>query len=205
MRASSPNQQTPLSSMSQGQVHPYSSSHHGYSPSSHCKLPSPPSPVFINNKNTIRTSLVSTLKIKDIVDLATPRESMSTGEGYQQRQTSIVINEDTSCTETPLSPGHQFVFKKPVYNHHYHATHYHHLERHDSIFQELKHLFKRNPRRSLLHHRTSSSSSVNDTSISDYSFGNEFNKDLEQRYGKWGKGTLNESGNHDVLILFFLM
>jgi hypothetical protein len=135
------------------------------------------------------------MKIKDIIDPASPRDTTSIPEGYQERQIVMAVNDDTDSTETPLSPGHQFVFKKPVYNHHYHATHYHHLERHDSIFQELKHLFKRNSKRTLSHHRTSSSNSLNDSSSSNYSFGNEFNKDLEQRYGKWGKRKPNESEN----------
>lgn len=72
----------------------------------------------------------------------------------------------------------QFIFEKPTYNHHYKETHFNHLDRHDSFFDGIKHLF---------HPLTSRRSSTRSSASSTPSFGNEFNKDLEQRYGKWGK------------------
>ncbi|ORZ08115.1 kinase-like domain-containing protein [Absidia repens] len=118
----------------------------------------------------------------------------------------------SSEISTVVSPGDQFIFKKPVYNQHYHDTHFHHLVRHDSLFQGLKHrLFKRTNTtlsRSMIHSPTISNNNTTTTtsasrssdssscshSISDYSFGNEFNKDLEHRYGKWGAFVGKGSG-----------
>lgn len=92
-----------------------------------------------------------------------------------------------SHSPTLSSTGDQFIFKKPIYNQHYHDTHYHHLERHDSLFQDIKQMFKRNPSTRTNSPTAATTSSSISSITSDYSFGNEFNKDLEHRYGKWGK------------------
>ncbi|ORZ14675.1 kinase-like domain-containing protein [Absidia repens] len=112
---------------------------------------------------------------------------------------------DLSKSES--APSQQFVFKKPVYDSHYLSTHYNHLERHDSIFKEFKHLFKRNSR-----HGTSKLSDVGSQRSSKsgigsgsgcvaYSFGNEFNKDLKHHYGKWGKYCDRERFGGSVCVI----
>jgi hypothetical protein len=93
-----------------------------------------------------------------------------------------------SRTSTPS----QFVFKKPEYNSHYHHTHFHHLEKKDTIFHDLKQFFKKSQdkkkKKLLLDDASSvrSSGSSVYSKQSDLSFANEFNKNLEGRYGKWG-------------------
>lgn len=122
---------------------------------------------------------------KTVNDLAPSSDPLNSTEARLQCQTS------TNRLGTPPPPqpqnnrqrlAQQFIFKKPTYNDHYKETHFNHLERHDSLFNGLKHLFRLHPLSSL---RSSTRSSVSTNST--YSFGNEFNKDLEQRYGKWGK------------------
>lgn len=93
-----------------------------------------------------------------------------------------------SRTSTPS----QFVFKKPEYNSHYHHTHFHHLEKKETIFHDLKQFFKKSQDKKKKKHLLDDSSSVRSSSSSvysrqsDLSFANEFNKNLEGRYGKWG-------------------
>ncbi|KAI8884089.1 kinase-like protein [Backusella circina FSU 941] len=103
----------------------------------------------------------------------------------------------------------QFVFKKPEYDNHYHHTHFHHhLEKKNSIFNDLRRLFvKRNgeknkKNRSLVEDVTSvkSSGSSMYSKQSDLSFANEFNKDLEGRYGKWGDFVGKGSGGSVRII-----
>ncbi|OZJ02729.1 hypothetical protein BZG36_04708 [Bifiguratus adelaidae] len=47
-----------------------------------------------------------------------------------------------SETPTRATTPSQFLFNKPEYNHHYHQTHYHHLERKETFFHDLKRFFK---------------------------------------------------------------
>jgi hypothetical protein len=84
-----------------------------------------------------------------------------------------------SKSDTPS----QFIFKKPEYNKRYHHTHFHHkLEKKDTIFKDLKKLFKSDKKKAKKNIMKSSNSS-----LTDLSFANKFNKDLEGKYGKWGK------------------
>ena len=105
------------------------------------------------------------------------------------RPTSAMGSATVSRTNTPA----QFVFKKPEYNSHYHHTHFHHLEKKDTIFHDLKRFFKKNQDKKKKKHLLDDTSSVRSSASSvysrqsDLSFANEFNKDLEGRYGKWGK------------------
>jgi hypothetical protein len=105
----------------------------------------------------------------------------------------------------PTTPS-QFVFKKPEYNSHYHHTHFHHLEKKDTVFHDLKKFFKKNQdkkkKKSLLLDDTSSVQSGGSSVYSrqsDLSFANEFNKNLEGRYGKWGK--LIYLAYHNVIMI----
>ncbi|KAI8340265.1 kinase-like domain-containing protein [Chlamydoabsidia padenii] len=82
----------------------------------------------------------------------------------------------------------QFIFEKPMYNQHHQSDR---LERHDPFFEHVKHLFQHNPHN--IHH-TSSHPKDSPT------FGNEFNKDLEQRYGKRGS-FIGEGSSGSVRII----
>ncbi|KAI8394070.1 kinase-like domain-containing protein [Radiomyces spectabilis] len=93
----------------------------------------------------------------------------------------------------------QFIFKKPEYDSHYHHTHFHHLEKKDTILNDLKHFFKKKSRKSYIDDDgTSVRSSV--SMHSDISFANEFNKDLGKRYGKWGQFVGKGSGGSVRII-----
>lgn len=86
-------------------------------------------------------------------------------------------NSTVSLPSRPATPS-QFVFKRPQYNKEYHHTHFHHLEKKDTIFHDLKRFFKGDKKKKKL---------PSIASNSDLSFANEFNRDLEGKYGKWGK------------------
>jgi hypothetical protein len=137
--------------------------------------------------------------------------SQFTTSGSQTPKTPLTKNSDISTPQrindqlisaagsiiTHIITPSQFVFKKPEYNSHYHHTHFHHhLEKKDTIFKDLKRLFiKKNgdkkKKSRLLEDMTSANSSGSSiySKQSDLSFANEFNKDLEGRYGKWGKSS----------------
>lgn len=94
-----------------------------------------------------------------------------------------------SASLTSLPPGRpttpsQFVFKRPTYNKEYHHTHFHHLEKKETIFHELKKFFKSDKSKKKSKKNASLTSLK---SSSEISFANEFNRDLEGKYGKWGK------------------
>lgn len=126
--------------------------------------------------------------------------SYSTPHRSPLRNRSVTGSATTSGTTTPS----QFVFKKPEYNHHYHQTHYHHLEKRDSLFGDLKRLFRHSSqigahgRKSHHNHRHGSSpdddthgtSSETHTPTRQFSFANKFNEDIKEKYGKWGKFTV---------------
>lgn len=89
----------------------------------------------------------------------------------------------TSIPSRPSTPS-QFQFKKPQYNHKYHQTHFHHLEKKDTLFHGLKRFFKGDKKKKKHQLRDGN---VYSNSSSDLSFANDFNRDIEGRYGKWGK------------------
>ncbi|RUS13630.1 kinase-like domain-containing protein [Endogone sp. FLAS-F59071] len=105
-----------------------------------------------------------------------------------------------SMTTSSTTPS-QFIFKKPEYNHHYHQTHYHHLEKRDSFFGDLKRLFRHSSQMGAhgrkghhQHHHSSPdddtqgvTSSGTPTPTRQFSFANKFNEDIKEKYGKWGK------------------
>ncbi|GAB5593706.1 serine/threonine protein kinase [Umbelopsis nana] len=113
----------------------------------------------------------------------------------------------------PSTPS-QFIFKKPEYDHHYHHTHFHHLEKKDTVFHDLKRFFKGGDRKHKQHHSTKSErkpkkrvhkeDSVSAMSVtsrtSELSFANEFNRDIEGRYGKWGRFIGKGAGGSVRLI-----
>jgi hypothetical protein len=94
------------------------------------------------------------------------------------------IPHSASATSLPVRPTtpSQFIFKRPQYNKEYHQNHFHHLEKKDSVFKEFKNLFKSDKKKLPKKAKTPSVKSG-----SELSFANEFNRDLEGKYGKWGK------------------
>ncbi|KAI8644483.1 kinase-like domain-containing protein [Parasitella parasitica] len=118
------------------------------------------------------------------------------------RPTSVVSSATISRTNTPA----QFIFKKPEYNSHYHHTHFHHLEKKDTIFHDMKRFFKKNQDKKKKRNLLDDSSSVRSSGSSvysrqsDLSFANEFNKNLEGRYGKWGEFVGKGSGGSVRII-----
>lgn len=112
----------------------------------------------------------------------------SRGAGQQAEQKPAPsASTSTSIPSRPSTPS-QFMFQKPKYNSKYHQTHFHHLEKKDThnLFHGLKRFFKGEKKSSKKPQKFANgtrSSSV----ASDLSFANEFNKDIEGRYGKWGK------------------
>lgn len=101
------------------------------------------------------------------------------------------VTTKSAPTSRPTTPS-QFVFKKPEYDSHYHHTHFHHLEKKDTIFNDLRRFFKKShgkKKKSLLVEDASGVRSSNSSVYSkhsDLSFANEFNKNIQSRYGKWG-------------------
>lgn len=79
----------------------------------------------------------------------------------------------------PTTPS-QFVFKRPQYNKEYHHTHFHHLEKKETILHDLKKFFKSDKKKE-------KKKPTLTKSASEISFANEFNRDLEGKYGKWGE------------------
>lgn len=114
--------------------------------------------------------------------------SLSPEHSGDETLSSNVNNDSSSASVTapsrPTTPS-QFIFKKPEYNKQYHHTHFHHhhhSEKKDTLFKDIKKLFKSSDKKKKAAASRSSTTSV----YSDHSFANEFNKDLEGKYGKWG-------------------
>ncbi|KAG1450309.1 hypothetical protein G6F56_008388 [Rhizopus delemar] len=104
---------------------------------------------------------------------------------------SVKFNSSTnSLPVRPTTPS-QFVFKRPTYNKEYHHTHFHHLEKKKTIIHDLKRFFKADKKI-----KSPSIASSN----SELSFANEFNRDLEGKYGKWGKFVGKGAGGSVRLI-----
>ncbi|KAI8988440.1 kinase-like domain-containing protein [Mycotypha africana] len=125
---------------------------------------------------------------------------------------SVLSDYNSSRSISRSSTPSQFVFKKPEYDSHYHHTHFHHLEKKDTLFHDLKRFFKKASHHDhkkkkkglLLDHNDTSSVRSSASSVysrqSDLSFANEFNKDLEGRYGKWGEFVGKGSGGSVRII-----
>ncbi|KAI9301792.1 kinase-like domain-containing protein [Cunninghamella echinulata] len=147
----------------------------------------------------------SSIYKEDEISSSTPSLSIKKKKGNWKKLTmklnnkndeedqEIIPQQMDQLTITPPSTPNRFIFNKPAYDDHYHKTHYHHLQRHTSLFKDFKQLFKKTPLNHLLHlqhqqqqPKSSLESVALSPSVSDYSFGNEFNKDLESKYGTWG-------------------
>ncbi|KAI8638280.1 kinase-like domain-containing protein [Parasitella parasitica] len=114
------------------------------------------------------------------------------------------IPHSASVSSLPVRPTtpSQFIFKRPTYNKEYHHTHFHHLEKKETIFKDLKKLFKgdKNKKRSSKKDTDKKSKSPSIKSSSELSFANEFNRDLEGKYGKWGRFVGKGAGGSVRLI-----
>lgn len=122
---------------------------------------------------------------------------------------SISGSQVGSATISRVNTPSQFVFKKPEYDSHYHHTHFHHFEKKDTILHDLKRFFKKNQdkkKKKKLSIEEQSSIRSSGSSVyskhSDLSFANEFNKNIQSRYGKWGKVIFLIVFNSFVLIYF---
>ncbi|KAI8368948.1 kinase-like domain-containing protein [Blakeslea trispora] len=98
----------------------------------------------------------------------------------------------SSLHSRPSTPS-QFVFKKPQYNKEYHHTHFHRLEKKPTILKDLKKIFRSDKSKKEKYKTIHKSSS-------EISFANEFNKDLEGKYGKWGRFVGKGAGGSVRLI-----
>ncbi|ORZ10737.1 kinase-like domain-containing protein [Absidia repens] len=133
-----------------------------------------------------------------------PEKQQDTNNDSLQPHTSTSTSTINSLPARPTTPS-QFIFKRPEYNKNYHHTHFHHLEKKDTILHDLKRFFK-NDKNKKHHHKKSSVASARPSvassqgKISDLSFANEFNKDLEGRYGKWGRFVGKGAGGSVRLI-----
>jgi hypothetical protein len=106
-------------------------------------------------------------------------ESIATDSPLDERGLPLTNSSVNSLVATPS----QFIFKRPKYNKHYQHTHFHHLEKKDSLLQDIKNIFKsKNKKKGM----SRSSSTVSSKYGSELSFANEFNRDLEGKYGKQG-------------------
>lgn len=125
------------------------------------------------------------------INYATPPPNQSTTPNDGSTDSLFPSRPLSAASISRPSTPSQFVFKKPEYNSHYHHTHFHHLEKKDTIFHDLKKFFKKNSKKKTLLMDDTSSVQSGSSSVysrqSDLSFANEFNKNLEGRYGKWGK------------------
>lgn len=107
------------------------------------------------------------------------------------------ISQSASFASLPVRPTtpSQFVFKRPQYNKEYHQNHFHHLEKKDSVFKDFKNLFKSDKKK-----KTKKAKTPSVKSGSELSFANEFNRDLEGKYGKWGRFVGKGAGGSVRLI-----
>ncbi|GAN05426.1 hypothetical protein MAM1_0091c04897 [Mucor ambiguus] len=115
------------------------------------------------------------------------------------------IPHSASVSSLPVRPTtpSQFIFKRPNYNKEYHHTHFHHLEKKDTIFKDLKKLFKGDKHKKRSAKKDSidkKSKTPSVKSSSELSFANEFNRDLEGKYGKWGRFVGKGAGGSVRLI-----
>ncbi|KAI8334641.1 kinase-like domain-containing protein [Chlamydoabsidia padenii] len=122
---------------------------------------------------------------------------------HNNKNGSHSSTSSSTSHKRPTTPS-QFIFKKPEYNKNYHHTHFHHLEKKDTLLHELKRFFKHDKKKHNKKSIPSSSSrpslASSESRISDLSFANEFNKDLEGRYGKWGRFVGKGAGGSVRLI-----
>ncbi|KAI8366622.1 kinase-like domain-containing protein [Radiomyces spectabilis] len=132
---------------------------------------------------------------------ASTPQSLSRPPSGSRKDIKPTTSKSSSIPSARSSTPSQFIFKKPEYDKNYHHTHFHHLEKKDTLLHDLKRFFK--PDKSRKSKKSGEdTASVRSTSsrISDLSFANEFNRDLEGRYGKWGRFVGKGAGGSVRLI-----
>ena len=125
----------------------------------------------------------------DVDDNATLSSSGDAAINHRRRHDPTPsASTSTSIPSRPSTPS-QFLFKKPEYNSKHYQTHFHRLEKEKTLFHGLKRFFKndKKSKKNKNHPKPLLVSKSTNSSVSDLSFANEFNKDIEGRYGKWGK------------------
>ncbi|KAI8877658.1 kinase-like protein [Backusella circina FSU 941] len=121
------------------------------------------------------------------------QESITTVSPLDERGLPLINSSVNSLVATPS----QFIFKRPKYNKQYQHTHFHHLEKKDSLLQDIKNIFKSKSKKKNM---SRSSSTVSSKYGSELSFANEFNRDLEGKYGKQGRFVGKGAGGSVRLI-----
>lgn len=144
-------------------------------------IPSPPNtPSLTDKENQSFYTTISSL-------------SPETSIVMENNNTLSLFNQCSSASLSQLSrpstPA-QFVFEKPSYDKNYHKTHFHHHhsktnEKKEGFFKDLKRLLFRRSSDKKKSSRSSTVTAHSATSVT--SFANEFNTDLEDKYGTWGK------------------
>jgi hypothetical protein len=172
-----------------------------FDPSSNNSTVTPYTPASLSPRTS---GDVTTLATSDpSVSRASSGSASGSGSASEQGKTpSETTSRSGSGIIPPPRPStpSQFIFKKPEYDHHFHHTHFHHGEKKEAMFHELKRFFKggdKKKKNKSDHKKKSkkppipkddSNAALSVTSRnSDLSFANEFNRDIEGRYGKWGK------------------
>lgn len=121
-----------------------------------------------------------------------------TNDSVKSTLGSTTFQQTSSRPSTPSPPGtpSQFVFNKPRYNNRYMQTHFHHQpntkKKKDTLLHDLKRLIKKSDKNDTQPSpppppAPDDTLSIASSRHSGLSFANEFNTDLEARYGKWGK------------------
>lgn len=127
----------------------------------------------------------------------------------QPPPTSPITTTSTSSTNSSVSSlrpslGHrlssslntvpsQFIFKKPLYNQHYHQTHFHHSSPPSSpITPSLTHHSSSQPKDMFLSELKRFFGSHSETVQENQPFANQFRQNISSRYGQWGKENKKE-------------
>ncbi|RCH96677.1 serine/threonine protein kinase, partial [Rhizopus stolonifer] len=110
----------------------------------------------------------------------------------EEKEEELKNSYSSSTSSLPSRPGtpSQFVFKRPQYNKEYHHTHFHRSEKKETLLHDLKRFFKGDKKKK----------APSIASNSDLSFANEFNRNLEGKYGKWGRFVGKGAGGSVRLI-----
>ena len=117
--------------------------------------------------------------------------------------TTSTVSSSTSSSSRHTNMPSQFVFKKPLYNHHYHQTHFHHhappsppstisptnTHHSQTSDQRNKDLFLAwsDLRRFFVHQQSPLSPASPTLETEEQSFANQFKHNISGRYGQWGK------------------
>ncbi|RCH97593.1 serine/threonine protein kinase [Rhizopus stolonifer] len=158
----------------------------------------------LNNMDTSAKRFTHRQQFENVTPNSSAPASPPLGPQSQSSRSDLPIPSKVSDSSSRHSnTPSQFIFKKPEYDKHYHHTHFHHhLEKKDTIFHELKRFFKKGEKKKKrsLKDNVSEGSGGSSTTGSQLSFANDFNKDIERHYGKWGNFVGKGSGGSVRII-----